>query len=577
MNTHWTRRQLLRAACLSAIAMAAMPGLAQDRDRLGKPEVRTERKAIEIGADGQTEAVTVDVCVYGATPAGVAAAVGAAGEGASVVLVEPENLVGGMMSSGLGFSDSSQMAREALGGIFREFHQRVGAYYLKRGLGDAARVSDKQPDGYLHEAHVGEAIFNDLLREAGVRVMLGHTLISVQQEGARLRSLRAGAATIHARAFIDATYEGDLMAKAGVTSMIGREPAHQYREPLAGQQYRKPPMKISPFDANGELLPLMTARSAADLTLPDRHVMAYSFRFCVTADPANQVPIPEPAAYDPAQFELLRRFLATKPADKHVMDFYALPNGKWDVNNSLGRQISLALVGASDAWPEADAAARRKIWEAHKQYTLGLIHFLKTDPVVPSYMRDDMVKWGLCKDEFAATGHWPPILYIREARRMVGAYVMVEKDIEEDIRKPDSIGVGSFPTDSHDCQRLVTSKGFAIDEGLIYPRHLPSRKIGQPYEMPYRSITPKAEECDNLLVPVCLSASHVAFCSVRVEPSWMVLGQSAGIAAALAVKANVSVQLLDYAALKARLLAQKQVLDVSEAKLVSPVAAPKSP
>jgi glycine/D-amino acid oxidase-like deaminating enzyme len=519
------------------------------------------------------EPLRADVCVFGATPAGVAATVGAAREGASVVLVESENLVGGMMSSGLGFSDSSQMAREALGGIFREFHRRVGAYYSGHQLGESAGVSEKQPDGYLHEPHVSEAIFNDLLREAGVRVLLGHSLISVEKDGTRLRSLRAGGETIAARVFIDATYEGDLMAKAGVMSTIGREPAHQYLEPLAGQQYRKRPMKISPFDEKGELLPLMTARSAADPTLPDRHIMAYSFRFCVTDDPANQVPIPEPTAYNPAQFELLRRFFATKPADKHIMDFYRLPNGKWDVNNSLGRQISLALVGASDAWPEADAPGRRQIWEAHRQYTLGLIHFLKTDPSVPSYMHDDMVKWSLCQDEFAATGHWPPILYIREARRMLGAYVMVQKDIEESIRKPDSIGVGSFPIDSHDCQRLVTSRGFAVDEGLIFPRHLPGRAIGQPYEMPYRSITPRAEECDNLLVPVCLSASHVAFSSVRVEPAWMVLGQSAGIAAALAVKTDVGVQALDYSALKARLLAQEQVLDVGVVKLVNPAKA----
>lgn len=505
-----------------------------------------------------------DVCVFGSTPAGVAAAVAAAREGTSVILVDPEKTVGGMMSSGLGFSDSSQMVRETMGGFFEEFHRQVGAYYLDHGMAAAARVSAKEPHGYLHEPHVAEAIFQEMLKEAGVRVTHDtlSNFVTVEKSGAHIKWIRVGALPIVAKVYIDASYEGDLMAAAGVSSTIGREPAHEYRESLGGPRFFKRPMKISPYDAMGGLLPFMTGKTMGDPTKGDRHIMAYSFRFCVTDDPENQVPIPEPTHYDPAQFELVRRFMATKPADKQAMDFYRLPNRKWDVNNSLGRQFSLALVGGSDAWPEANEAGRRKIWEAHKEYTLGLIHFLKTDPSVPAVMHDDMVKWGLCRDEFTATGHWPPILYIREARRMQGAFFLTQDDVESNIHKPDSIGIGSFPFDSHDCQRLVTSDGQVVDEGMIYPHHLPGRKTGQPYEIPYRAITPKAAECDNLLVPVCLSATHVAFCSVRVEPTWMVLGQSAGVAAALAVKKELSVQALDYAELKAWLLGQGQILNL---------------
>jgi hypothetical protein len=508
------------------------------------------------------EEIAVDVCVYGGTPSGVTAAVAAAREGSQVALVEPAEMLGGMMSSGLSFSDSNQMAREALKGIFEEFYQRVDAHYRAEGtkLTYDFTVKDNRP--WVNEPHVAEKIFHDLIREAGVKLYLGHTLASVEKEGARLQGLTANDKTFRAKIFIDATYEGDLLPAAGVDYVVGREPAYRYRESLGGQTYPKVPLTISPFAADGSLLPLMTAPAAGDPVQADGHVMAYSFRLCVTDVPENQIPFPEPEHYDPAEFELVRRYLKEYPKARQLMDFYPLPNGKCDVNNSIGGQISLGLVGASDAWPEASPQDRREIWKRFRNYTLGLIHFLRSDPAVPARLREDIERWGLCRDEFVNNGHWPPILYIREARRMRGAYLLKQNDILTDVSKPDSIGVVSFPIDSHDCQRLPTSDGGVVNEGTIFPRHIPGRKIGQPYEVPYRCITPQASQCENLLVPVCLSSTHVAMCSIRVEPAWIVIGQSAGVAAHLAAVRNVAVQAIDQQELRQRLLSQKQVLDL---------------
>ncbi|SFH85697.1 FAD-dependent oxidoreductase [Planctomicrobium piriforme] len=506
------------------------------------------------------EPVVVDVCVYGATPAGVAAAVAAARAGSKVALVEPLQIVGGMMSSGLSFSDSNQMAREALGGFFEEFHLRVEKHYLDQGIKLPYSIAEKNNVPWVNEPHVAEQVFNDLLKEAGVQVHLGEQLLSASKTGVQIDSIQTTGQTFQAKVFVDASYEGDLLPAAKVGYVVGREPAARYGESLAGHQYPKLPVNASPFDDRQGLLPFMTATDAGDPTQADGHVMVYSFRLCVTDVPEKQVPFPEPEAYDPAEFELVRRYLKQTPNARQLMDFYPLPNGKTDVNNSIGGQISLGLVGGSDAWPDATPEARAQIWQKHKQYTLGLIHFLRTDPAVPERLRTDIRRWGLCKDEFVKTGHWPPVLYIREARRMKGGVVLTQNDVLTNVSKPDSIGVASFPIDSHDCQRIPTSYGGFVNEGTIFPRHIPGRKIGQPYEVPYRSITPLEKECDNLLVPVCLSSSHVAMSSIRVEPSWIVIGHSAGAAAHLAAKKEVAVQKLDYAALESLLLEQKQVL-----------------
>ncbi len=517
--------------------------------------------------DNSQHATSSDVCVYGATPAGVAAAIGAAREGKKTVLLEPMQIIGAMMSSGLSFSDSNQTAREALGGVFEEFYLRVEKHYQSKGIELPYKVADKDQKHWMNEPHVAENIFHDLLKEAGVTVITGQSLKEVTKDGARIRQIRTTDGLHQARVFIDGTYEGDLMAKAGVSYTLGREPAHLYQESLAGHQYPKKPMAVSPVDAQGKILPLITAPTAGDPTQADGHIMVYSFRLCVTDKAENKVPFPKPANYDPAQFELVKRYFQKYPEARQLMDFYKLPNGKIDVNNSIGGQISLGLVGASDAWPEADEATRQKIWQQHKDYTLGLLHFLATDPSVPAKHRDEILALGLCKDEFASTENWPPVLYIREARRMKGAYFMTQADVLQKVDKPDSIAISSFPIDSHDCQRIPTSDGGFVNEGTIFPRHVVGRKIGQPHQVPYRSTTPLEKECDNLLVPVCISCSHVVMSSIRVEPTWIVIGQSTGIAAALAATLDTPVQKVPYDQLRARLLAQKQVLDLSVVKM----------
>jgi hypothetical protein len=346
-----------------------------------------------------------------------------------------------------------------------------------------------------------------------------------------------------------------------VSWTIGRESRAKYGESLAGVRYPKPKVDVSPRDSSGKLLPLVTGEGLMPKGEGDRCVMVYAFRLCVSSDPANQVPFPVPANYDPARYELVRRYLQKCPQTPRLMDIYPLPAGKkGDVNNGIALQLSTGLVGAQNRWCEADEATRRRIWQDHKDYMLGLIHFALTDPAVPPHIRDELKKWGLAKDEFAATGHWPPVLYVREGRRIVGRYVMTEHDGMRDVHKDDSIAVSSFP---HDVQRLATPDGGFINEGTIFPDQLRlPNKQGRAHEVPYRSITPQAGECENLLVPVCLSCTHVAMCSLRVEPTWMTLGQSAGVAAAMCARSGAAVQQLPYTDLRQRLLGQNMVLNL---------------
>ncbi len=291
--------------------------------------------------------------------------------------------------------------------------------------------------------------------------------------------------------------------------------------------------------------------------------MTYSFRLCLTADPKNLVSMPEPNNYDPHRFEIVRR--AFEAGEKSIgFDLYPLPGNKLDGNNSIGGQFSFGLIGGGNDWHSADEEGRQKIWEAHKQYTLEFIHFLTNDPSVPAAVRQKYVGLGLCKDEFVHYGHFSPALYVRESRRMKGVYVLRQDDILKTPVKEDPIAVSSFPIDSHDCQRIAFKSGGVINEGTIFPVRRKSPKQGYPYHVPYRSILPKPEQCDNLLVPVALSCTHVGISSLRIEGTWMIIGQSAGIAAALAAKQDVAVQALDYQKLRERLIVQKQVLELPE-------------
>ncbi len=507
---------------------------------------------------------SADVIVYGSTPGGFCAAIAAAREGASVILLEPTQHVGGLSTGGLSHCDSNQMRRETLMGLFDEWHRRVVKDYTDRGLPAPYDAALKDTAKWTFEPHVAMRVTSAMLKEAGVTVKTGRYLKSVTKEGPRITSLVTKDGTFSAKVFVDGTYEGDLMAAAGVDWTIGREGRAEFGESYAGKQYPKAKMKISGFDEAGNLLPLVTTNDAGPNEAGDSNIMTYSFRLCLTKDPAKRVPMPAPTNYDPARFELARR--AFKAGARGVgFDLYPLPGGKLDGNNSIHGQISLGLVGGCNTWHSADEAGRAKIWEDHKQYTLEFLHFLRTDPAVPQKVRDEFAGLGLCKDEFLATDHFPPALYVRESRRMKGMYVLSQKDIIQAPEKDDPIAISSFPIDSHDCQRVALKDGGVINEGTIIPVRVPGSKLGYAYHVPYRSVLPQPAQCTNLLAPIALSCTHVAISSLRIEGAWMAIGQGAGVAAALAAKQNVAVQELPYPILRERLLAQGQVLKLPDA------------
>ncbi len=506
---------------------------------------------------------SADVIIYGATPGGFCATIAAAREGASVILVESTEHVGGLNTGGLSFSDSNQTVRNTVMGLFDEWHTRIEKDYTSRGVTLPYSVRVKDQAKWTYEPHVAARVTKQMLDEAGVKVLTRHRLKTMSKEGARITRLITSDGEFAAKVFIDATYEGDLLAAAGVSWTIGREGREELGESLAGKQYPKPSMKISGFDAGGTALPLITTTNAGPDEAGDRNVMVYSFRLCLTKDPSNQVSFPKPVNYDPARFEVVRRFLQSGQKGKVGWDLYPLPGGKFDGNNSIGGQFSLGLVGACNGWSEADEAGRNAIWEAHKQYTLEFYHFLTTDPAVPKSVRTEYSRLGVCKDEFPEIGHFPPQLCVFEGRRIRGMYVINQNDILVSQQKEEPIVISSFPVNSHDCQRLALKNGGVINEGTIMPVRMTGTGHGYPYHIPYRAILPKPAECANLLVPVALSCTHVGISSIRVEPTWMIIGQSAGVAAALAAREQVAVQDLSYPKLRARLVAQKQVLELS--------------
>jgi len=504
-----------------------------------------------------------DVIVYGSTPGGFCAAIAAAREGASVILLEPTDHLGGMSTGGLSHCDSNQMVRKTVMGLFDEWHTLVVKDYTSRGHEAPYTPSVKDQSRWTFEPHVAMRVTLKMLDDAGVTVLTKRYLQSVVMDGPRITALVTKNGTFVGRVFIDGTYEGDLMAAAGVDWTIGREGHDEYGESLAGKQYPKPKMSISGFDDDGELLPLVTTDEAGPDAVGDGNVMTYSFRLCLTDDLDNRVVMPKPASYDPGRFEIVRRALRT--GQRVGFDLYPLPGNKLDGNNSIGGQFSLGLVGGGNDWHSATEEGRNKIWEAHKQYTLEFFHFLTNDPAVPAGIRNKYAKLGLCKNEFPNTDHFSPALYVRESRRMKGMYVITQNDILKSPEKDDPIAISSFPIDSHDCQRIAFKDGGVINEGTIFPVRRKNPIQGFAYHVPYRSILPKLEQCDNLLVPVALSCTHVGISSLRIEGTWMIIGQSAGIAAALSADSNIAVQKLPYPRLRKRLLAQKQVLELPDA------------
>ena len=492
------------------------------------------------------------------------------------MLLEPSAHVGGVNTGGLCFSDSNQTVRSTLLGLFEEWHTRIAADYAARGVKLPYDVAVKDNSVWTYEPHVAARVTNAMLKEAGVTVLTKQSLEGVEKDGARIVGLRTTAGVHTAKVFIDATYEGDLMARAGVVWHIGRESRDEYGESFAGRQYPKEKMAINGLDANGLPLPFITSLRPGDDQAGEETVMVYSFRLCLTKNPANRVPFPEPQTYDPARFELIRRYFQKYPNAPLPWDLYPLPGDKFDANNGIGKMFSMGLVGEANGWCASDPAGRAKLWEKHKQYTLEFYKFLTNDPAVPAKIRTTMAELGLCRDEFLETQHWSPQLYVREGRRMDGRMILTQNDVLKDAQKEDPIAISSFPIDSHDCRRLALPDG-VINEGTIFPVRMPGRRHGYAYHIPYRAITPSASECSNLLVPVALSATHVAYSSVRVEPTWMAIGQGAGVAAALSAKAGVTVQALDYPTLRTRLLAQKVVLELPVLPPVGKVARSSGP
>lgn len=495
-------------------------------------------------------ALTVDVCVYGGTSAGVVAAYAAKQAGKSVVLIEPGRHLGGMSSGGLGATDIGN--KQAITGLSRDFYRRIGKHYGK-------------PEQWTFEPHVAEAVFGQYIREADVPVWFDYRLARVSMTGQRIAQITVEQAsrpvsmtnrTIVAKQFIDCSYEGDLMARAGVQYTVGREAASQYGEPLNGVQLRDKhqfpdgvdPYRIPGRPESGLLWGIQTA------TLPpngsaDRAVQAYNFRLCLTDDPANRVPISQPADYDSTKYELLLRQIAKKEPTEltwNLMHFVMMPNRKTDINNCGG--FSTDMIGANYDYPDATYERRAAIIREHETYTKGLFYFIGHDPRMPRHLRDEMLRWGYPKDEYADNAHFSPQLYIREGRRMVGEYVMTQANCEGKTTVPDGVGMAAYTMDSHNCQRLIIEGPGAVaqvrNEGDVQVGGFP------PYPVSYRAIVPKRGQAQNLLVPVCLSASHIAYGSIRMEPVFMVLGQSAALAACQAIDDHKAVQDVDVAKLQ---------------------------
>jgi hypothetical protein len=522
-----------------------------------------------------------DIVVYGGTSSGVIAAVQAARMGKSVVLIEPGKHLGGLTSGGLGYVDVGNP--QAMGGLAREFFHRVWKYYQEdiswkwEKKREMSGQHNPLPPGdqtmWVVEPSVAERLFNQMVTEANVTVVYNERLnreSGVKKEGQKIVSITLESGRIfQARMFIDATYEGDLMAAAGVSYTVGRESNSQYNETINGITPMPAPGNlpdIDPYQIQGDpasgLLPRIHADWGGEIGNGDRGVQAYNYRMCLTKVPENRVPLEKPDGYEEKEYEILFRFIEAGGMEG---DFFKttlrgsfikldpVPNGKTDTNNN--GYISTDYIGMSWDYPEADYTTRVRIAAAHEQWQRGFIWTLQNHPRIPEEVRKRYAPWGLAKDEFVDNGHWPFQLYIREARRMVADCVVTENTALGKEVAPDPVGLGTYAMDSHAIKYFVSPRGFLTRDGGMY--HV----VPKPYGISYRAIIPKRGECENLLVPVSASATHAAYGSIRMEPVFMVLGQSATTAACLAIDRNVAVQNVPYNALRERLLADKQIVD----------------
>jgi len=536
---------------------------------------------------------TADVVVYGSSPAAIAAAVQTAGMGRSVVVVSPETRIGGLTTGGLGQTDIGNKA--AFGGIARRFYRDVKAYYENDAAWKFQKREEYRPKGqscwergedsmWTFEPSAALAVLERWERDFALVIIRGERLDrregGLEKDGARLVAMRTESGRrFAAKIFIDATYEGDLMAAAGVKYAVGREANEVYGETISGIQRalaknHQLNKGVDPFVRKGDpssgLLPGVERDCDGRDGSGDRRVQAYCFRLCLTDDPRNLIPFRKPDGYRELDYELLLRNLEAGPLGGDGMPWInaPMPNRKTDTNNRTG--FSLDFVGGADAYPEASYAEREKIAEAHLKYQQGLLWTLANNPRVPEKIRNEVSRWGTCRDEFVGErgDGWQNQLYVREARRMVGEYVMTEHECRGERIAPRPIALGAYAMDSHNCRRYVDGNGFARNEGNIedYGANPPGSdkpfRRFKPYPISYGAIVPKRGECTNLFVPVCLSASHMAFGSIRMEPVFFALGQAAGTAAALAIETGSSVQEVEYASLRKRLLDDGQVLEI---------------
>lgn len=517
-----------------------------------------------------------DIVIYGGTSSGVVAAVQASRMGHSVLIVGPDRHLGGLTSGGLGWTDSGNT--EAVGGVAREFYHRIWQYYQRndawkwqhreeyrnRGQGTVAMDSSEQTM-WVFEPHVAEHVFDTWVQEEGVDVYRDEWLdreSGVVMDGGAVSSITMlSGNTYKGRMFIDATYEGDLMAAAGVSYTVGREANATYGETWNGIQvgvlhHRHWFMEdidpyVVPGDPSSGLLPRISPDPPGIKGEGDHRLQAYCYRMCLSNHPDNRVPFPRPAGYDSTQYELLVRVFESgwrESFDK----FDGIPNRKTDTNNH--GPFSTDNIGMNYDYPEASYERRAEILQEHTTYQQGLMYFLSNDPRVPEEIQTQMREWGLAKDEFIDNNHWPHQIYVREARRMVGAYVMTEHDVLGAREVPQPIGMGSYTLDSHNVQRYVKPDGFVQNEGDIGVRP------DAPYRIAYGSIIPKEGEATNVFVSIAMSSSHIAFGSIRMEPVFMILGQSAATAASQAIQKDIAVQEVNYEELREQLLADKQRL-----------------
>ena len=512
-----------------------------------------------------TETIRAEVCVYGGTAAGVVAAVKLARLGKSVILLQPGKHLGGLTTGGLGWTDFGK--KHVIGGMARQFYSDVGREY---GL----------PEEWRFEPHVAEKVFSRWIAEARVPVRFCQYLDNVEMTGRRIAAVTMlGGLRIEAPMFVDASYEGDLMAKAGVSYTVGREGNAVYGETINGvqiQDFHQFSHPVDPYVVPGDpqsgLLPQIMDE---DLSLRqgegDRRIQAYCFRMCLTDDPSLKIAWPKPTAFDPLQYVLATRWFNGEKDEYNEplhpqrptapKKFDLLPNRtpggflKTDTNNHGA--VSSDFIGANYDWPEGDYATRENIFQSHVNYQMGFYWHIANSPEIPGRYRLAYQRWGLPKDEFADTGHWPHQLYIREARRMVGDYVLNEADCLLKRTANDAVGMGSYYMDSHHCSRFVkieNGKARVLNEGCVI------MAPAGPYPVSYRSIVPKRGECENLIVPVCLSSSHICYGSVRMEPVFMVLGESSAVAAVMAIDSRVPVQDIDVFQLRQHLLADGQII-----------------